>query len=53
MSEELLNNSPIEDFDWDAFEKGENPSEKTNEEAVAAYDKSLGAFKDNEVLVIK
>ncbi len=49
MSEELLNNSPIEDFDWDAFEKGENPSEKTNEEAVAAYDKSLGAFKDNEV----
>ena len=49
MSEELLNNSPIEDFDWYAFEKGENPSEKTNEEAVAAYDKSLGAFKDNEV----
>ena len=49
MSEELLNNSPIMDFDWDAFEKGEMQSEKSNEEVKAAYDKSLGAIKDNEV----
>ena len=49
MSEELLKNSPIEDFDWDAFEKGETQSGKSDEELKAAYDKSLGAIKDKEV----
>ena len=49
MSEELLKNSPIEDFDWDAYEKGETQTGKSNEELEAAYDKSLGAIKDNEV----
>ena len=29
MSEELKN-SPIEDFDWDAFEKGETQGEKSS-----------------------
>ena len=49
MSEELLNNSPIQDFDWDAYEKGETNVDKSNEEVAAAYDRSLGAFNDNEV----
>ena len=31
MSEELKN-SPIEDFDWEAFEKGDTQGEKSREE---------------------
>ena len=48
MSEELKN-SPIEDFDWEAFEKGETQGEKSHEELEKTYDKSLGSFKDHEV----
>lgn len=48
MSEELKN-SPIEDFDWEAFEKGETQSEVSHEELEKTYDKSLGSFKDHEV----
>ena len=48
MSEELKN-SPIEDFDWEAFEKGETQREKSQEELEKTYDKSLGSFKDHEV----
>ena len=48
MSEELKN-SPIENFDWEAFEKGETQREKSQEELEKTYDKSLGSFKDHEV----
>ena len=48
MTEELKN-SPIEDFDWEAFEKGETQREKSQEELEKTYDKSLGSFKDHEV----
>ena len=44
MSEELKN-SPIEDFDWDAFEKGETQGEKSHEEMVHTYDASLNTFR--------
>ncbi|MBS7372517.1 MAG: 30S ribosomal protein S1, partial [Muribaculaceae bacterium] len=46
---EELKNSPIEDFDWEAFEKGETQREKSQEELEKTYDKSLGSFKDHEV----
>ena len=51
MSEELKNSpiSPIEDFDWEAFEKGETKKNESYEALEAAYDKSLGAIKDKEV----
>ncbi|MDE6498883.1 MAG: 30S ribosomal protein S1 [Muribaculaceae bacterium] len=45
-----LKNSPIEDFDWDAFEKGETAGEKTREELTRTYDESLNTVKDNEVI---
>ena len=48
MSEELKK-SPIEDFDWEAFEKGDTQSEKSHEELEKTYDESLGSFKDHEV----
>ena len=51
MSEELKNSaiSPLEDFDWEAFEKGETTKNESSEALEAAYDKSLGAIKDKEV----
>ena len=47
MSE--LKNSPIEDFDWEAFEKGETQGEKSREELEKTYDESLNTSKDKEV----
>ena len=49
MSEELLKNSPIEDFDWDAYEKGETQKGASHEELEKTYDKSLASIKDKEV----
>ena len=48
MSEELKN-SPIEDFDWEAFERGETQGEKSHEELEKTYDESLNTIKDKEV----
>ena len=47
MSE--LKNSPIEDFDWEAFEKGETQGEKSREALEKTYDESLNTIKDKEV----
>ncbi|MBP3738004.1 MAG: 30S ribosomal protein S1 [Muribaculaceae bacterium] len=48
MNEELKN-SPIADFDWDAYEKGETRRDKSYEELEKTYDASLGNFKDKDV----
>ena len=40
MSEELKN-GPVENFDWDAYEKGEVYGDKSREELVKTYDQSL------------
>jgi len=48
MSEELKN-SPIEDFDWEAYEKGETQREKSQEELEKTYDESLNTIKDKDV----
>ena len=45
-----LKNSPIEDFDWDAFAKGETLGEKSREELIKTYDESLNTVKDKEVI---
>ena len=45
-----LNNSPIEDFDWDAFENGVTNTEKSLEELTKTYDQSLGQVKDQQVI---
>ena len=45
-----LNNSPIEDFDWDAYEKGDTTGEKSREELTKTYDESLNTVKDKEVI---
>ncbi|MEG0252972.1 MAG: 30S ribosomal protein S1, partial [Muribaculaceae bacterium] len=48
MSEEL-NNSPIDNFDWDAYENGETQGAKTREEQETTYDASLNTIKDKDV----
>ena len=48
MAEET--NSPIEDFDWDAYEKGETAGEKSREELTRTYDESLNTVKDKDVI---
>ena len=45
-----LKNTPIEDFDWDAFEKGETAGEKSREELTRTYDESLNTIKDKDVI---
>ena len=49
MNKELVN-SPIEDFDWDAYEKGETAGEKSREELTRTYDESLNTVKDKDVI---
>ncbi|MDE6669914.1 MAG: 30S ribosomal protein S1 [Muribaculaceae bacterium] len=42
--------SPIADFDWDAYANGETAGSKSRQEATAAYDATLNTAKDNEVV---
>ena len=48
MAEETK--TPIEDFDWDAFEKGETAGEKSREDLTRTYDESLNTVKDKDVI---
>lgn len=49
MNEEIKT-SPIEDFDWDAYENGEQKGAKSREELTKTYDESLNTVKDKEVI---
>ena len=48
MNKELVN-SPIEDFDWDAYENGDATASKSREEQEKTYDASLNTIKDKDV----
>lgn len=48
MAEETK--SAIEDFDWEAYEKGETAGEKSREELTKTYDESLNTVKDKDVI---
>ena len=48
MSE--LKNSPVEDFDWEAYENGETVTGRSHEELAHAYEESLNSIKDKEVI---
>ncbi len=43
-------NTAIEDFDWEAYEKGETAGEKSREELTRTYDESLNTIKDKDVI---
>ena len=48
MSE--VKNSPLADFDWDSYEKGQEVSAETREQLQKTYDESLNTVKDKEVI---
>ncbi len=47
---EIKFQSPIEDFDWDAYANGEQAGSKSREEVEKTYDQTLTTAKDNEVV---
>ena len=49
MTEEVKN-TPIEDFDWDAFENGDANTGRSREELTKSYDESLNTVKDKDVI---
>ena len=49
MSESKVQ-TPIEDFDWEAYANGETAGSKSREELISTYDESLKTAKDNEVV---
>ena len=49
--EKLKNIVPIDNFDWDAFEKGEALTEVPSEELIKTYDETLNTVKDKEVVM--
>ena len=42
--------TPIEDFDWEGYERGAAAGEKSREELMSTYDESLKTAKENEVV---
>ncbi len=42
--------TPIADFDWEAYENGSTAGEKSREELTKTYDESLKTAKENEVV---
>lgn len=49
--ENLKNIQPVEDFNWDAFEKGDSYGEVSKEDLVKTYDETLNTVKDKEVVM--
>ena len=49
--ENLKNIQPVEDFNWDSYEKGDSYGEKSKEELVKTYDETLNTVKDKEVVM--
>ncbi|MDE5843379.1 MAG: 30S ribosomal protein S1 [Muribaculaceae bacterium] len=47
---ELKIQTPIEDFDWEAYENGNVAGDKSREEVMKTYDQTLTTAKDNEVV---
>jgi len=50
MEEEIKNVAPIEDFDWEAYEKGDTQGAEAKEEQEKAYDNTLNKVAENEVV---
>ncbi|MFT3994949.1 MAG: 30S ribosomal protein S1 [Dysgonomonas sp.] len=52
-SDKLKNVAPVADFDWDAYEKGDSYTSKSQEELEKTYDQSLNKVNDKEVVMGK
>ncbi|MDR2470251.1 MAG: 30S ribosomal protein S1 [Tannerella sp.] len=49
--ENLRDIVPVEEFNWESFEKGDDYNRQNKEELVKTYDETLGTMKDKEVVV--
>ncbi|WP_280670736.1 MULTISPECIES: 30S ribosomal protein S1 [unclassified Dysgonomonas] len=49
----LKNVQPDADFDWDAYERGDSYTEKSQEELTSVYDQSLNKVNDKDVVIGK
>lgn len=49
--ENLKNIVPVEDFDWESYEKGESYSDVSADDLVKTYDETLNTVKDKEVVM--
>ncbi|GAB6012093.1 30S ribosomal protein S1 [Viscerimonas tarda] len=52
-SEKLKNVQPIDDFNWDAYEKGDTLTDVSKEDLINTYDQSLSKINDREVVMGK
>ena len=48
--ENLKNITPVEDFNWDAYENGESVASASHDELEKAYDNTLNKVNDREVV---
>ena len=46
----LTNIQPLEDFDWESYEKGAAQTEQSRDDQAAAYEKSLTGVADHDVV---
>jgi small subunit ribosomal protein S1 len=46
----LENITPVQDFDWDAYEGGGAKTQQSHEEQEKAYDSTLNKINDHEVV---
>ncbi len=51
--EDFKNVAPLQDFDWDAFEKGNPEGDMSREQLGKAYDSTLNKVADDEVVMGK
>jgi len=51
MMENLKNIAPLDDFNWDAYEKGETYGDVSKEDLLKTYDETLNTIKDKDVVV--
>ena len=49
--ENLKNIQPVEDFNWDSYEKGETYGDVSKDDLVKTYDETLNTVKDKEVVM--
>ena len=49
--ENLKDIIPVEDFNWDSFEKGDTYNEQTKDDLVKTYNETLNTMKDKEVVM--
>jgi small subunit ribosomal protein S1 len=49
--ENFKNIVPVEDFNWESYEKGETYNQQSKDELVKTYDDTLNTMKDKEVVM--